>query len=135
MNVNPFSPAPETLPPPVMLSVAVAPADAVEEFPPRVMTPVSPPIRTEPPLVTVIELVAAAAADMLMPGSELSVDGFDRDPVTLKFPPLLMVTLALVFGAGAMPRNACPPPLATSRVIVQFEPAPLIVTLPVTNPA
>ena len=71
---------------------------------------------------------------MRMPGSELSDAGFERDPVKLNFPPLLMVTLALVFAAVAKLRNDCPPPLARSRVMAQFDPAPSIVTLAVTRP-
>ena len=134
MKTRPFVPVPATLPPPVMFSVALAPAELTNELPPTVTRPLSPPIRTDPPVVTVIELVAPAAVDMLMPGSELSVAGFDREPVTVRFPPLPIVTLALLLAVGARPRNACPPPLARSRVMVQPEPAPLIVTLPVTRP-
>ena len=129
---RPFGPVPDTVPPAVMLSVAVPLGFPLEAA--TFSTPLSPPNTSDAPVVTVMVLVAPGEADMFRKGKELSVAGFERAPVMLRLPPLLRVRLATLF--ADLPRNspAWEPPPARSRVIVHVDPAPSIVTLPVTSP-
>ena len=112
-----MAPVPATVPPPVMLSVPVPPVDAL--LPPTFRTPVSPPMRTEPPVVTVIVAVAPALMPNAREGSELSVVGSDRAPTIVRLPPSLIVAVAVLFAL----RRDDQPCLATAGEVARNVPA------------